>query len=437
MLTLIALLLLQDKPNVVVILADDLGATDLSCFGGAGPSTPRLDRLAASGLRFTRAYSSCTVCSPTRAALLTGKSPARLRVTDWIAGHKRPFAKLKVPDWTMRLEAEERTLAEALREAGYATASIGKWHLGGGDHRPENHGFDVNVGGTEKGQPPSYFSPYRIATLPDGPPGESITDRLTDEAVRFIETHRAKPFFVYLPHFAVHTPLQATKEELARHAGLRNPAYAGMLERLDTGVGRLLDALDRLGLSKNTLVVFTSDNGGLLPVTSNLGLRAGKGSAYEGGVRVPAIAAWPGRIAAGSTSDAPILSSDWFPTICALAGVRAGEVDGLDLAPLLFARGSLASRALHWHYPHYHPGGATPHSAILDGDRRLVEFFEDGRLELYDLKTDPQEKHDLAAARPEEARLLRARLEAWRAAVGAQIPLPNPEHDPEKDRGRR
>ncbi len=440
MLILALLAALQaEKPNVVVVLVDDLGATDLGCAGSAFYETPHIDRLAAAGLRFTQAYAACTVCSPSRAALLTGKYPARLRVTDWIAGHKRPFAKLRVPDWTMQLVHEETTLAEKLKEAGYATASIGKWHLGGPDHFPEKHGFDLNVAGTDRGQPPSYFAPYKIPTLPDGPKGESITERLTDEAIRFMESNRAKPFFLYLPHFTVHTPLQAKPELVEKYkakarpdAPQKNPVYAAMIESLDESVGRLVAALERLGLSKNTLFVFTSDNGGLLPVTSNLGLRAGKGSAYEGGVRVPAIAAWPGRIAAGGACDVPIVTMDWFSTVCALAKVPAGTVDGTSLAPLLFGEGGLAPRPLYWHYPHYHPGGATPYSALRDGDRRLVEFFEDGRLELYDLKADPLEKKDLAAERPEEAKALRATLDAWRTSVGAQLPAPNPAYDPRK-----
>jgi arylsulfatase A len=297
---LLALLALQDPPNVVFILVDDLGATDLGCAGSAYYETPNIDRLAAGGLRFTRAYSACTVCSPTRAALLTGKYPARLRVTDWIAGHKRPKAKLRVPDWVMRLPLEERTLAEALKGAGYATASVGKWHLGEPEFWPEKHGFDLNVGGSDRGQPGSYFAPYKIPTLADGPKGESLTERITEEAVRFIEAKRAGPFFLYLPHFTVHTPIQAKPEDVEKYkakakpdAPHRNPAYAAMIESLDRSVGRIVDVLKRRGLTEQTLIVFTSDNGGLLPVTTNLGLRAGKGSAYEGGVRVPAIASWP------------------------------------------------------------------------------------------------------------------------------------------------
>jgi arylsulfatase A-like enzyme len=428
----------QDRPNVVVVLADDLGATDLGCTGSTFHETPALDRLAASGLRFTRAYSACTVCSPTRAALLTGQYPARLRVTDWIAGHKRPFAKLRVPDWTMRLPAEADTLAERFRAAGYATASIGKWHLGGPDSRPEDHGFDLNVAGTDKGQPGSYFSPFRIATLPDGPRGEHVTDRLADETDRFLEAHRAKPFFLYLPHFAVHTPIQGKPDLVEKYkakadpsAPQKNPGYAALLEGLDVAVGRLIAKLEALDLRRKTIVVFTSDNGGLLPITSNLGLRAGKGSAYEGGVRVPLLISWPGRIDPAKT-DGPVITHDLYPTLLELAGLEAPEVDGVSLAPMLLGKGKSRVRPLYWHYPHYHPGGATPYSAMRDGDCRLIQFFEDGRLELYDLGADPQEKRNLATEQPEKARELLAKLEAWRASVGAQLPTPNPDHDPSR-----
>jgi len=442
-LAFLACLALQapDKPNVVFILADDLGAADLGCTGSSFYRTPNIDRLAAFGLRFTRSYAACTVCSPTRAAFLTGKYPARLHLTDWIAGHKRPFAKLRVPDWTMHLPLEERTLAEALHDAGYVSASIGKWHLGGPEFYPDRQGFDVNIAGSDKGQPASYFSPYRIPTLTDGPKGESLTERLTEEAVRWIEANKARPFFLYFPHFAVHTPLQAKPEVVDRYKALakadapqHNAVYAAMIEALDDSVGKIVATLDRLGLSKNTLLVFTSDNGGLLPVTRNLGLRAGKGSAYEGGVRVPAVAVWPGRIAAGTTTDAPIITPDWFPTICELTGTKAGDVDGVSLAPLLLGKGAPAARPLYWHYPHYHPGGAHPYSSILDGDLRLVEFYEDDRVELYDVKADPLESRDMASSRPEKAAALRGKLEAWRKSVGAQAPTPNPDYNPAKDK---
>ncbi len=428
-----------DRPNFIFILADDLGATDLGCTGSRFHETPHLDRLAARGMRFAQAYAACTVCSPSRASFLTGKVPARLRITDWIPGHARPNAKLRVPDWTQRLPHEEATIAEILKEAGYVTASIGKWHLGGAAFYPEKQGFDRAVAGTDRGQPPSYFAPWKIPTLPEGEKGEYVTDRLTHEALKFIEESREKPFFLYLPHFAVHTPLQGKPALVEKYKAKakpdlpqRNPAYAAMLESLDEGVGRIVAKLDELKLSEKSVVVFTSDNGGLVlrDITSNVPLRAGKGSAYEGGVRVPAIVSWPGRIAAGTVCDTPAITPDWFATFVELAGLPSREVDGVSLAPLLLGKGPIAPRPLFWHDPHYHPGGATPYSAVRDGDWRLVEFFEDGRAELYHLKDDVGEKTDLASAKPEKAAELRKKLEEWRDSVGAQRPSPNPGFKP-------
>lgn len=422
-----------DPPNVVVILVDDLGWTDLGCFGSPFYETPHIDRLAAQGMRFTHAYSACTVCSPTRASLMTGKYPARLHVTDWIAGHARPKAKLKVPDWTKHLALEETTVAEALKAAGYATASIGKWHLGPPAHFPEKQGFDLNRGGCDKGQPPSYFSPYRIPTLEEGEKGEYLTDRLTTEALAFLDSNKDRPFLLHFPHYGVHTPLQAKKAVVEKYqakakagADHRNAAYAAMIESVDDSVGRIVAKIEELKLSSRTLIVFTSDNGGLLQSTSNRPLRAGKGSAYEGGVRVPMIVRWPGTVKAGSVCETPVITPDHAATMLELAGAKPA-VDGLSLLPLLKGTGGLSRDALFWHYPHYHPGGATPYGAIRRGDLRLVEFFEDDHVELYDLKEDPGETRDLAAARPELARELRKRLADWRAAVGAQMPTPNPD----------
>jgi arylsulfatase A-like enzyme len=418
----------------------------LACTGSGFYETPNIDRLAGQGLRFTSAYSACTVCSPTRASLLTGKYPARLHITDWIPGHPRPFAKLAVPKFLHELPLAEVTLAEALKPAGYASAAIGKWHLGGKGFLPTDQGFDLNAGGEHRGQPPSYFSPYGIGTLPDGPKGEYLTDRLTAEAERFVEANKDRPFFLYLAHYAVHTPLQAGKDVVGKYREKakanpdqlqRNAVYAAMIASLDDGVGRLMRKLDDLGLADDTLVVFTSDNGGLLPVTSNLPLRAGKGSAYEGGVRVPMIVRWPGVVKPGTVTDVPAISPDLFPTILEAARVASPAdtpVDGVSLMPLLKGTGRPKRDALYWHYPHYHPGGASPYSAVRCGDEKLVEFLEDGRVELYDLKADPGEKEDLAAARPARAAELRKMLADWRTQVGAQMPTPNPGHDPAKDR---
>lgn len=429
-------------PNFILILADDLGWTDLGCQGSRFYETPNIDRLAREGMRFTQAYSSCTVCSPTRASILTGKYPARLRLTDWIKGHARPFAKLQVPDWTLFLPLEEVTLAEALEPAGYAAASIGKWHLGGVDCYPEKQGFDLNLAGCDQGQPPSYFSPYKIATLPDGPVGEFLTDRESLEACRWIEAHRAEPFFLYLPHHAVHTPLMGKTNVVARYkakvqpnAPQRNPTYAALVESVDDSVGRILAKLDELKLADHTVILFTSDNGGLVlnDVTANLGLRAGKGSAYEGGVRVPLIVKWPNGTRPAGLCDAPVISADLFPTLLQIAAVSPPSgvgVDGESLVPLLRGTGGLKRQAIFWHYPHYHPGGATPYGAVRQGDWKLIEFYEDNRVELYNLRDDQAETRNLATTLPDKASELRRTLHAWRQQTGAQMPMPNPRHDP-------
>jgi len=440
----------ERRPNVVLILIDDMGWTDLGCQGSKFYETPHIDRLAASGMRFTNGYSACTVCSPTRAAVMTGMYPARLHITDWIDGHQRPYAKLKVPDWTMFLPHETLTMAEIFKANGYATGHIGKWHLGNEESWPTTQGFDLNIGGNHRGQPPSYFFPYerddiKLPGLAEGKPGEYLTDRLTDEAIKFITANRERPFFLYLPHYTVHTPLQAKPEMVAKYrekaARLpnqphRNPVYAAMIESLDDGVGRLVTALDELKLRDNTVVIFTSDNGGLASSTSNVPLRVGKGSAYEGGVRVPLFVSYPPMIAAGSTTDAPAMSIDLLPTLVELCGLELAKTpawDGVSLVPVLKQSGGVGRDALYWHYPHYHPGGATPYGAIRAGDYRLVEFYEDGKVELYNVNRDVSEKSDLAAAEPARRDELLAKLRAWRKEVGAQMPTANPDYDAAKD----
>lgn len=431
--------LANEKLNVVLMVIDDLGATDLGCTGSEFYQTPNIDRLAKEGLRFTHAYSACTVCSPTRAALLTGQYPARLHITDWIPGEGRTDERLLSPDWTMHLPLENRTLATAFREQGYATASIGKWHLGKREYYPDRHGFDINIAGTDKGQPPSYFSPYGIPSLPDGPKGEFLTDRESAEASKFIERNRDHPFFLYLPHHAVHTPLMGKPGVIAKYRKRvraeypqRNATYAALIESVDDSVGNLLSTLGRLGLVKNTVVIFTSDNGGLLGSTSNLGMRAGKGSAYEGGVRIPFIVRWPGTTKPDTLSEQRIMSIDLYRTLlhaCGGSEKRGQKIDGIDLMSA-FTGGQLPARPLFWHYPHYHLGGATPYSATIEGDYRLIEFFEDNHVELYDLKSDPLENHDLALEKPAVAGRLRRKLAVWRKSVGAQLPVKNPDYVP-------
>lgn len=448
-------------PNVILFLIDDLGWTDLSCYGSTFYETPHIDRLAAGGLRLTSGYAACTVCSPTRAAVLTGKYPARLHLTDWITGHQRPHAKLKVPAWRQYLPLEETTLAELLAARGYVTCHVGKWHLGDEPCWPTAQGFHFNIGGNHRGQPPSYFFPYERPGIPlpglsEGREEEYLTDRLTEEALAFIEKHRDRPFFLYFSHYAVHTPLQAKAALIAKYqakvrpnAAQRNATYAAMIESVDESVGRVMAKLDELQLRERTLVIFTSDNGGLElnQVTDNGPLRAGKGSAYEGGVRVPWIIAYPPLVPAGSVSDTPVMSIDLMPTLHALCtSVAASESslssdppvpapmwDGVSLVPLLKRPEHTFDRPLFWHYPHYHPGGASPYGAVRSGDWRLVEFYEDGRVELYNLREDLGESRDLAGDRPDKRQELLDLLARWRTAVGAQMPTPNPDYDPLRD----
>ncbi len=459
------------KPNFVIFLVDDLGWSDGGVFGSDLYETPHIDQLAADGLHFRTGYAACTVCSPTRAALMTGKYPARTHVTDWIRGHQRPFAKLSMPDWTMKLEARHRTLAEALGDAGYRTASVGKWHLmptgeeDMNEYFPDRHGFDVNIGGNQWGQPGSYFHPYEHLTRegrgigpipPGGVDGDYLTDRLSAEAARLIEGFGDDPFLLYFPFYSVHTPIQAKDEDIEHYRARvkpgmvhTDPTYAAMVASVDRGVGLVRAKLEAMDVADNTVIIFTGDNGGLdrdgIP-TENAPVREGKGSAYEGGVRTPALVYWPGVTPAGAVSDEPVITMDFYSTILDIADIpgesdsdsREAQIDGLSLVPVLRNPAArLGREALYWHYPHYHKQGATPYSAIRVGDWRLVEFFEDGRAELYNLTEDVGESNDLAAELPDRAAELKAMLSAWRKEVGAQLPTDNPNHDPAKDRETR
>ncbi len=438
-------------PNIIVMLIDDMGWTDLGCYGSKYYETPHIDQLAKDGMRFTQAYSACTVCSPTRAAMMTGKSPARLHITDWIAGHVPSNGRLLIPSWTMKLPLEEETIAERLKTKGYATASIGKWHLGEEEFYPTKHGFDVNIGGMHIGSPPSYFSPYKIATLPDGPKDEFLSDRLTDEAVKFIDKNKEKPFFVYLPHYGVHTPIMGKPEVIAKYqakkgaGGHSNPVYAALVESIDDSVGKLRAKLNELKLAENTIFIFTSDNGGLSGTvnangwsrgpTDNSPARLGKGSAYEGGVHIPLIVSWPGLVKPGSTCDVPVITYDHVPTLLAATQTALKKdqvVDGESLLPLLGGTDTLAREAIYWHYPHYHPGSATPYSAIREGDWKLIYFHEDNHVELYNLKLDAGEVDNRAPFDSVRALQLRDKLMAWLKDTGAQIPESNPKYDPDK-----
>ena len=441
------------RPNVILIVADDLGAMDLGCCGSKFHRTPQLDRLAAEGVRFTNGYAACPVCSPTRAAIMTGKWPARLNLTDWLPGRPdMPSQKMKRPAFRQQLPLEEVTLAEVFHAAGYATASIGKWHLGGAGFEPTRQGFDLNIAGDAAGTPLDYFAPFHkngraMPGLEQAADGEYLTDRLTTEAEKFIDQNRSRPFFLYLPHFAVHTPLKAKPEMVAKYPPAspfrgqqNNPIYAAMLESLDDGVGRILRKLDDLKLADNTVVVFTSDNGGLAthegpspnsPATSNAPLREGKGFLYEGGVRVPLIVKWPSTAAAGKTSGTPACSVDLWPTLLEICGLKSeATVDGVSLTPLLLGTGTISRDALYWHYPHYANQGSRPSGAIRAGDYKLIEFYEQGRRELFNVVKDMSESQNLIEKEPQIAAELAAKLAAWRADVHAQLPTPNPAYVP-------
>lgn len=440
----------DQKPNIILFFVDDLGWTDLGCYGSDLYETPHIDRLASEGVKFTNAYSACTVCSPSRAALMTGKYPARLHLTDWIQGHKKPKAKLKVPDWQMYLDTTEVTVAKALKNAGYVTANFGKWHLGDEPaYWPKNHGFNVNIGGYRWGAPGSYFYPYHgnkrdgkhPPNLETGLKGEYLTDRLTDEAITFIEQQKDNPFFIYLPHYAVHTPIQAHDSITQYFQGKitashhhQNAAYASMIYSMDQSLGRLREKLKELEIDHKTAIFFTSDNGGLelRNITDNGVIRAGKGSAYEGGIRVPFIAMIPGITQVGIVSNIPVIGLDLYPTILDLAGLNVIEHDGENLLPYLRSTESQINRSsLFWHYPHYHNGGATPYSAMRKDNYKLIEFFEDGRLELYNLSKDIGEENNLRETQPELLKELHEELRLWRDAVSAQYPSKNPDYQEE------
>ncbi|MFT5130447.1 MAG: arylsulfatase A, partial [Rhodothermales bacterium] len=443
------------RPNFVFFLVDDLGWGDLGCYGSTFHETPHLDRLASQGMRFTNAYSACTVCSPSRAAILTGRYPGRLRLTDWIAGHKRSNPKLLIPKWNMRMDHELVTLPEALKEGGYRNQFVGKWHLmpiGAPDfaeHYPENHGFHHNLAGREWGQPKGpgkYFSPFGMPNLDDGKKGDFLTDSLTDGAVDFIQTSKDKPFLLYFSYYTVHGPIMAKpallekyKKKAESFENSRNErvhaAYAGMIESLDDSVGRVMAALDTAGVADNTVVIFTADNGGTSAQSSG-GLRGAKALSYEGGTREPALVKWPGKIAAGSSSDVPVIGTDFYPTMLAMADLPQrpeAHADGRNLLPILTGDAATLDRdALYWHYPHYHK--TPPYGAIRKGNFKLIEFFEEGKLELYDLAADSAESTNLVESHPEKAQQLLADLRAWRQSVDAQMPTPNPNFDPNPKR---
>src|SRR5690242_7471517 len=403
--------------NVVFILADDLGWRDLGCYGSGFYETPNLDRLARESVRFTNAYAACPVCSPTRASILTGKYPARLHLTDWIPGRKQwPYARLLTPAFEQQLPSDEQTLAELVHPLGYRIAAIGKWHLGGAGHAPTDQGFDVNVGGGAAGSPKKYFGPYTLPNL-TLEPNESLTDRLAFEGTRFIRESKGKSFFLYESQYTVHIPLEARAEKVAKyrakHTGDVDPTYCAMVESADDSVGHLLQALDETGEAANTIVVFFSDNGGVryqgkrtTTITNNTPFRAGKGHLFEGGIREPLLIRWPGVTKEGSVIDTPVISVDFVPTFCEALGIpKPANVDGASIRPLLEGK-QMAERPLFWHYPHYSDQGGKPGGAVRMGRWKLIEFYEDNHLELFDLESDRGERRNLILKEPAKAKML-------------------------------
>ena len=422
------------RPNIILILADDLGWADLGCYGNSFNETPHLDRLARQGLRFTQFYAG-PVCSPTRANLQSGQDQARFGITQHIPGHRRPFAKLTDPVVPAQLPLAVETFAECLGRAGYRTGYFGKWHLGGEGFGPAQQGWQVAEEIKGNTQP---------SNSPGGPPQRTAAV-LADKALGFIAANRDRPFVLQISHAAVHIPLSTTPELLAKYQAKKpapgypsHPAYAGLLDELDQSVGRIVEAVDRAGLAERTLILFLSDNGGLeheqggRVITSNRPLRGEKGTLYEGGIRIPAIARWPGQIPAAGECHTPVITTDLHPTLLALGGAETPPQprDGVNLAPLLRqpTTTQLTRDTLHWHLPHYHH--STPASAIRRGDWKLLEFFEDNSLQLFNLRRDPAEALNLAAREPARARELQLALAAWRKEVGARMPTPNPNHDP-------
>jgi arylsulfatase A-like enzyme len=436
------------RPNIVFLLLDDLGWRDFRCYGNTFHETPNLDQLATEGVRFTNAYAACPVCSPTRASILTGKYPARLHLTDWIPGRKQwPTARVLTPAFEQQLPLRETSIAEMLKPLGYRTASIGKWHLGGEGFRPEDQGFDLNVGGDQRGSPQSYFGPFDMPNLTATTKDDYLTEKLTEAAEKFIDESAGRsPFFLYLPEYTVHIPLearQAAVEKYRQRLGGKdfpNPVYAAMVESFDLAVGSIRAKLAQRKIASETILIVTSDNGGLryegsakAPVTDNSPLCAGKGHLYEGGIREPLLIYWPGVTKAGTVCDVPVSSVDYLPTMVEMAGGKAppaGGVDGLSLVPLLRGRPGPKRDGLYWHYPHYSNQGGVPAGAVRDGEWKLIEFYEDGSLELYNLREDPSERRNLAVKEPKRTAELHEKLKRWRSSVDAVMPAPNPNYDP-------
>ncbi|MEA3476987.1 MAG: sulfatase [Bacteroidota bacterium] len=445
----------EKPPNIILVLVDDLGWSDVGFMGSQYYETPNIDHLAKQGMIFTNAYAACAVCSPTRASIMCGKYPARLGITDWI----RPWywrdttvnygdyigdsnRKLLCPANPYWMELEELTIAEVLKNEGYATAHIGKWHLGDKEYFPDKQGFDFNIGGCDIGQAPDYFDPYVDRRMPDGIPtltprdsGEYLTDREADEAVQFIRAHSDKAFFLYLCHYAVHTPVTG-KEDIIKNFksktpvnGQNNPVYASMIKSVDESMGKIVQNLHEMEIADRTIIIFFSDNGGHNAYTSNAPLRSGKGNPYEGGIREPMFVYWPDYVPGNSTCNTPVSSIDFFPTLCRIVGIDIPDkldIDGIDISPLIYNKGKIERDALFWHFPHYRDyESVTPYSIIRKGNMKLIRFWE-GRNELYDLDKDLSETNNLADTFPELSEELNQDIDLWLKKTMARIPRPNP-----------
>ncbi|MEM7010467.1 MAG: sulfatase [Verrucomicrobiota bacterium] len=460
LLTCVATSAAAERPNFVFFLVDDLGWADVGCFGSTFHETPHIDALAESGMKFTNAYAAASICSPTRASIMTGRHPVRVNITDWIPGAKtKPDAKFKHVDDLGQLPLKEVTIAEQLKENGYATFFAGKWHLGSDGFLPTDQGFDINIGGHDRGSPPGgYYGPYRNPYLEAKEEGEYLTERLTEESIAFMQNRdKEKPFLLYLSYYNVHTPIQPYKkridhylakaekefgegvEPIVERNGLSrarqdNAEFASMVAAVDDSVGAITSALEELNIADNTVVIFFSDNGGLCTKgkpgpTSNLPLRSGKGWLYEGGIREPTIVRAPGLTKPGSICYSPVVSMDFFPTMLEIAGLDLQpdlHADGISITNLL--KGEKAdARELNWHYPHYHGSTWAPGAAIRDGDWKLIEFWEFDEVELYNLAEDPGEQTDLSAKHPERVQQLLKKSETWRKQMKAKMPELNPD----------
>lgn len=433
----------KSKPNFLFILADDFGWSQLGCYSSRYYETPNIDRLAAEGIKFTDAYAACPVCSPTRASIMTGKYPARLHLTDFIAGGNYPYEKYKQPEWQKFLPLEEVTIAEILKTAGYTTASFGKWHLSIAKKPPQSLPYNPDKQGFDE-----YFVTYKPSSRHDPESDAHNVEIITEKSLQFLEKDKNSPFFLYVTHNTIHTPIMGKKKLIEKYTNKpganlpqNNPTIAAMIEELDNSVGKLLAKLDELDIADKTIVVFFGDNGGLERSAKQTPLRSGKANLYEGGIREPLIVRWPGVVQQGSTCSEPVTSVDFFPTFLEILGLKnkAGKsIDGVSLLPLLLQTGSLNRQAIYWHYPHYHSSSIGPCGAVRVGDYKLLEWFDEticgpgNRFELYNLKNDISEKNNLSKKMPRKTEQLKDMLANWRKQVGAQIMKPNPNYDPQK-----